>query len=178
MVGTTVAELLFLVVTAPVFLNRQVLRHCPWGSLRLLVELFRAPADLYTDLGGTEIDIGQKGAGSELVYTNRYRDLHAVVLVFENRRSDLYHKQGRVKLRLNLSFVVDRKEVLTQTYIGRWSPFLRETDFGLVLSTYSCPEVLPLDRPILLRVSVVEADHDLKREAGNTRIVVRRLARM
>jgi len=164
------------------FLNRQVLRYCPWGSLRILVEFYRPPADLYADLGESEIDIGEKGAKCELIYTNRYQDLHVAALAFEHPSVDFYESRRRIKLRLKLSFVVGEREVLARIYEGKWEPFLRKTPTGLIpgliLGSYSCPADLPLDRPVLLRVSVVEADQDLKHEMGDARIVVWRRASM
>lgn len=158
------------VFVGPFCLNRFVLRHRFCGVLQMLVAAVRPPTDLWRCLGRQRIDITRSGAVSELIYSNRYTGNHTIGLCFQRTRNGFLESHRVIPLKMHLTFLVDGKEVFSRSCERKYSPFYGKECEGFDLVWYRCPEDLPLDKPVMLRVMILEPDTEMGSHCGNATV--------
>lgn len=159
-----------MVLFCAIAFNSSILRNDLFPKkLRGLIELFVPPKDLYSRLVEEEIDISTKGAQKSFKFKNKYFRTHSVGLMSRGFNADWYFRwrEDRITpLRLEVSFFVDGKKLLSKVVGEDCSPFIGRKNGGFSLMLYDCPEDLPIDQLITCEVRVIQPDEAMYQTYG------------
>jgi hypothetical protein len=141
-------------------------------GLSIMAQATAPPADLDELLVSVPLDIAAKGSTAEAHFTNKYAGRYDVGVLLSGYNSYWMdkprHGLASLKLKLHVEFFSRQSLLLVRGVDADAGPFCSpHTGNGLWLSSYECPDDLPLDEEITCHVTVVEPDRELSVRFGS-----------
>lgn len=163
--------LLFAVST--MFFSSQLLQINSPRALRILIQRFAPPKDLYDFLVNEKI--GPPNETVKVTFENKYSGIHGIGVLFPNspRASQLKGKPPLLKAEVNC--YIGSNLVLSRKIGGDSKPFIGRDGSGFVLDTYASPGDLPLSKPITCEVKFLETDSELENIYGPANFYIRKM---
>lgn len=107
------------------FFNSCILQHSKSKALRVFVQMFMPPKDLYDYSVCENIDLAKAGEVKEFKFRNKYRGKYAFGVILDNYSDELYFEKGDpLDLKMLVEFYVGNKLVLSRSTENDYSPLL------------------------------------------------------
>lgn len=137
-------------------MNKTILRSNSSAALRLTVQIVAPPRDLYEPLATASIDLHTVGAKSRIEFSNKYSGAHEFGILLPSASGLASFDTPIPDVKLGIECFEQGRSVLSRIISGG-SPFAGKYGNGISLASYSCPEDLPIEQPLLCEISVKEA---------------------
>lgn len=156
--------ILILSVVSVTLLNKPICKGKLLKPLRLCVQIFCPPQNLYELILEEKIDIANTGTEHTFNCEIEYIGPYSIGVLLDELNEDLQRKKYPLKLKLLVQFYLDGKLVLSKETTDEYRPFLGKDNSGLILADILVPDDLPIDKKIDCKVKIVNTDEYLSQE--------------
>ena len=143
-----------------VLFNDSILRSNLPKPIKLFVQTFVPPQDLYQVLIKEKFDLSQEKLLVKRDFTHKYPGQYSFGIFIQNTPNDFYfNKQNhRINSTIVVNFFVGGKKIKSYVLREEFSPFVGKNGNGLMFNTYDCPKDLPIDKLITCEVILIKPD--------------------
>jgi hypothetical protein len=176
-VGVAISIVALLVGCIFLFRSR-ILQTDKYGSLRILIQMFAPPNDLYEVLARKEVSL-IKSQQVTLKYHHRYVGKHAIEFYPVMCTTDITLGDWEQYWENHASahFLVDGREVASRDLKDVTEVFSRK-GYGLLMTVYSIPKDLPLRGEVTVQFELPPYDASLLRGCEKAHLLVRKFSDM
>jgi hypothetical protein len=140
-----------------------------------LFNLVFPPADLYSVLDASSVDLTAEGGTTALNFANRYPGQHTIGILVE--RPTPTARSYRMDFALDIAVRRDHEVLLAasvnEPYMLFWGG---EGNSGIAMLKYTVPGQLPLGVPLRAEVTVVRPDPEFPVRYGSTTLYVKKMS--
>ena len=144
--------------------------------LRLLVQLFCPPKDLFEFVMDRNIDIAKMDDIQTFEFKIKYVGPYSIGILLDNFSKDLYRKKYELKLRLKLDFYSDGALLTSKETTDDYTPFFGKRGNGFILSDFISPEEIPLDKKITCKLTIIAPDRELYSKYAPIKLYIQKMS--
>ena len=137
-------------------------------SLRVYVEIFCPPKDLFSPTLDSPIDLNKTESFYTFNFTNKYSGCYFFGILLDKL------PDKSLKFQMDIDFFKDEELLFSKKIENDYSPFKGRRGDGLILFDFFSPKEVPIEENITGKLRVVSLDEWFNRESKSVRLYIQR----
>lgn len=169
-----IVAITFIILVTVTLLRVPISKGKVFKQVRLWVQLFCPPKDLFDLVVNKEIDVTNLNNLQSFEFKIKYVGPYTGGILLEKFSDDLYRKRYELRLRIKLDFYNDNKLLISKETSNAYSPFYGSKGDGLMLFEFKSPEDIPIDTEITCKSIILATDEYLSKQYGPMRLYMQK----